>query len=474
MQLSSPRTKCRIAKTLGLLAANLLAAHAAQAAAAAGGVAQDSGAIDQPGSLMTVPADGPGTTVIDSAVLFYQEQGGRVQAIEPTSSITINRSNGDVFSAKYTYDSLTGATPNGAMPWTSAQTFTTPSRGSAHSSGAQQTVTSASGTVVTNPTTGQAISQYMTPANTLPVDKGFRDRRYAGELDYSWAYNSNTRISAGGAISFERDYRSYSGNVGMSRDLNDKNTTLSINANFEYDQSRPFFGTPTPLTPMNGDRKGPNDKKTVVSVVAGLTQVLSRHWLVQLNYSFGSNQGYQADPYRILSVVDVTTGAPLEYLYESRPRSRTRQSVYVGSKLSVGPTVADLSGRFYHDSWGIDSITAEVAEQIPVTHALYIQPGFRYYRQSAANFFRYYLLDGSPLPQFASSDSRLSKFQSRTFDLKMGVKVFEGGEFYVLGEDYKQMGASHLANAAGALSGENLFSGVHARSVMAGLRFSVS
>ena len=456
-----------------MFTANLLAAHAAQAAAAGGGVTQDSGAIDQPGNLMTAPADGPGTTVVDSAVLFYQEQGGRVQAIEPTSSITINRSNGDVFSAKFTYDSLTGATPNGAVPWISAQTFTTPGRGSAHASGTQQTVTSASGTVVTNPATGQAINQYMAPANTLPVDKGFMDRRYAGELGYSWSYDSNTRLSVGGAISFERDYRSYSGNVGVSRDLNDKNTTLSINANFEYDQSRPFFGTPTPLTPMNGDRKGPNDKKTVVSVVAGLTQVLSRHWLVQLNYSFGSNQGYQTDPYKILSVVDATTGAPLDYLYESRPRSRTRQSVYVGSKLSIGPTVTDLSGRYYHDSWGIDSITAEVAEQIPVTHALYIQPGFRYYRQSAANFFRYYLLDGPTLPQFASSDSRLSKFQSRTFDLKLGAKVFEGSEFYVLGEDYKQMGASHLAIAPGALAGENLFSGVHARSVMAGLRFGV-
>jgi hypothetical protein len=203
-----------------------------------------------------------------------------------------------------------------------------------------------------------------------------------------------------------------------------------------------------------------------------VTLVINRRWLVQLNYSFGSNQGYQTDPYRILSVVNPMTGAPVDYLYESRPRSRFRQSVYFGNKISLGPTVADLSARYYHDNWGIDSITAEISEQIPVGHAVYIQPGYRYYRQSAADFFRYYLLSGVPLPRFASSDSRLCEFQAHAIDLKLGIRILDRGELYILGEDYLQIGRSHSPNAPGALAREDLFSGINAISVMTGFKYS--
>ncbi len=73
-----------------------------------------------------------------------------------------------------------------------------------------------------------------------------------------------------------------------------------------------------------------SDTKDVLSVVAGVTQVLRPNWLVQLNYSYGSVKGYQTDPYRLLSVVDPVSGAPQSYLYEARPDSRTRQSVISG------------------------------------------------------------------------------------------------------------------------------------------------
>jgi hypothetical protein len=195
--------------------------------------------------------------------------------------------------------------------------------------------------------------------------------------------------------------------------------------------------------------------------------VINRRWLAQLNYSVGSTNGYQTDPYRIISVVD-STGTPQQYLYEHRPSSRIRQSVYLGNKIAIGPTFADISVRYYHDSWGINSLTVAAAERIPILPGLYIEPEGRFYKQTPANFFHDYLLSGQPLPTFASSDSRLDRFTAVTFGAKAGLKVGHGGEIYIQGERYDQMGTAHPAGVPSGLASETLFSGTSATSVILG------
>lgn len=458
MQLRRRRT--RLTAALGALTANLLAATVAHA--------QDSATnSDQDGAqgLDTGSDVGSGLTRVDSAILFYQESGGRVRAVEPVVGATLNDDGGDVLSLRYTADTLTGATPNGATPWTAPQTFTTP----AHAPSTTTTVTRASGgaLIVTVPGVGTVVRQYTTPANQLPVDPGFRDQRHAIDLNYSTPLTSTLRGSIGGGWSQERDYRSYSFNVGASQDFNHHNTTLSALINFESDQSSPIFGAPAPFTVMNGDVKGGSRSKTVMSVVLGVTQAMSRRWLLQLNYDYGASNGYQTDPYRIISVIDGSSGAPLQYLYESRPDSRIRQSFYLGNKIALLGTFADISARAYHDSWGINSITLEAGDRIPLFSNFYIEPSYRYYRQSKADFFRDYLVGGQPLPSFASSDSRLDAFKATTAGLQLGYN-FGPSDIYLEWEGYSQK-ADRRPDAPGALAGENLFSGVRANSVMIGL-----
>lgn len=470
MQLMGKR-RGGIGPALGLLTANLLVATGAHAqdtaAAAAYAPAQSSG---DAASVNDDTQSDAGLTRFDSAVLFYQEAGGRVRAIEPVISASLNGSNGDVLSVKLTSDTLTGATPNGATPSRLSQTFITP----AHAPGSQAVVTSASGgsTIVTIPGTGTVARQYITQPNQLPVDAGFRDQRYAADLGYVDQWDANTRLSFGGGASVERDYTSYNLSLGVSKDFNQKNTTASAGFNFEFDQSRPYFGTPQALTVMSAEPKGGDQTKTVASLVLGVTQVMSRRWLAQLNYSVGTTDGYQTDPYRIISVVDAVSGGPLQYLYESRPKSRLRQSLYLSNKIAIGPTVTDLSARYYHDSWGVNSVTAAIAERIALTRWLYVEPQARYYSQTAASFFRDYLVSGQALPAIASSDSRLGKFNAVTLGLKFGLKVGHTGELYLQGENYKQMGTSHPTGAIGDLAKQNLFTGVSASSVVVGYTFA--
>ena len=469
MQLNRPRNR-GIGAALFLMTANLLAATSASAQSQndsdGNSVSNDVPAIT---NAYDEPVDELGSLNIDSAVLYYKESNGRVQAIEPMVSVTHTSKNGNVLSGKITYDALTGATPNGATPWSSTQTFVAPikSEGDSEHHGS----TGASGTTVRNPLTGKYERQYTAGPNELPVDRAFRDNRVALDLGYSLGVAEGTKLNVGANGSVEQDYTSFSGRLGISKDLNNKATTLSLGVNFEHDQSKPFHGIPTPLSAMSGAAaaKG-SDSKNVLSVVAGVTQILTPTLLVQLNYSFGKSSGYQTDPYKIVSVLDAVTGAPSRYLYESRPDSRTRHSIYGAAKWALGSFVTDLSARYYHDSWGINSYTVELAEHVPVGRKTYVEPRVRYYHQSAADFFHYYLPSNQTLPAFASADSRLDSFKALTFGATAGFQLTPKIELYANAERYQQSKSGSYGVIPAGLASQKLFAGADALSGMVGVK----
>ncbi len=92
---------------------------------------------------------------INTAVLYYGESDGRVTAFEPAVYASKDLGDGELIDLRLIVDVLTGATPNGAPAATVAQTFTTPSGGSA----------------------------YTIQADETPLDPSFKDTRVAGGVD---------------------------------------------------------------------------------------------------------------------------------------------------------------------------------------------------------------------------------------------------------------------------------------------------
>ena len=414
----------------------------------------------------------------DGALLVYQEAGGRVQATEPTVDMTLHSTDGRELSLGVTADTVTGATPNGAVPSDKTQIFVTPLK----VVGSTATVTSASGgsTVIQlPPTPGQIAAaalgrQYTIAPNTLPVDRGFYDERKAGNFSWSQPLGAISTVGFGGGYSEERDYRAITGNANIAQNFNMNNTTLSLTVNFEDDSSFPYGGVPTPLSVMNAQWKSPTSRgRTQTDLLFGVTEVMTRRWLMQLNYSYAMSNGYQNDPYRVISVVDQTTGEPLQYLYEARPNARTQQSAYWENRVDFDPLVTDVSVRYYSDSWGLRAETAELSERLALTRSLYFQPDVRWYRQTAASFFHYYLVNGDPLPTYASSDFRLGNFTAVTYAGQVGINVTNNIGLYVRGEYYKQSDNGHPVYAIGQLRNQNLFAGIGASSVILGITWTV-
>ncbi|MEJ2680080.1 MAG: DUF3570 domain-containing protein [Gammaproteobacteria bacterium] len=391
-------------------------------------------------------AEEPGPWKIETAGLVYSESDSRVSAFEPVVSAKKEFGEDRVFNAKLVLDSLTGATPTGALSSDNVQTFTRPS--------------------------GQG--SYTIQPDELPIDDTFKDTRVAFSAGWLQPLTSTLKGGVGVNVSAEHDFRSLGLNGNLSKDFNQRNTTLNLGLGFESDTINPEGGVPVAfaeMQPANSTptRQAEDDDKTVVDTLIGITQVVNKRTLMQFNYSVSQADGYLTDPYKILSVIDDATGLLVSStgvnrytnLYENRPDKRTKQSVYWRTKYRFDRDMFDVSYRYLWDDWDIRSHTIDTRYQWRFAPNQYLEPHFRYYQQSEAEFYRPALLNSdvtnNTLPEFASADLRLADFSAITFGAKYAHRMASGSEWHLRLEWYQQSGESSPDGLVGAAKDQDVF-----------------
>jgi hypothetical protein len=383
---------------------------------------------------------------IDTSMLLYSESDGRVRDLSLTARARKEMREEKFLNLTLAIDSLTGASPSGATPAGTVQTFTSPSGN----------------------------SQYTVAPGAQALDTSFLDTRTALTANWDMPLTRLALLSVGASLSDEYDYTHTGVNARLARDFNNRNTTLSFGVALANDTISPVGGSPVALAPVLGlgssvNKRG-DESKDVTDLLLGVTQVLSRHTIVQLNYSLSQSDGYLTDPYKILSVVDPVTGNPVagpagsglnRYLYESRPDTRDKQSVFALLKHDFDGDVLEASYRYMTDDWGVDSHTLELRYRWSFG-ARYLQPHLRFYQQTAADFYRTVLFAGAPLPDHATADHRLGEFDGVTVGLKYGKATASGGEWSARVEYYTQSGNASPGSAVGALTRFDLYPDLNA------------
>jgi hypothetical protein len=397
----------------------------------------------------------------NTALLYYDEADDRVQDISFNFLAVRSFEDDRSLSLGFVFDTLTGPTPTGAIPFDSAQTFTRAS----------------------------GLSTYSTAAEQIPLDDTFLDDRYAISVNWEQPLGRLYTFDAGLTASSEYDYTHVGANVKLSRDFNKRNTTASIGLAFGQDDMDTVGGAPIPLSEMlevgNQTNKRGNESKDVVDLMLGVTQVINRNFLVNLNYSFSESSGYLNDPYKFLSVVDAVTGDPVPMLpapgtgpshqnrFESRPDSRTKHSLYGQAKYYMNGKVLDASYRYMTDDWDIDSHTVDLRFRWPIGDSRYLEPHFRFYTQSHADFYRVSLTGGAPLPSYASADYRLGEFDAITVGLKYGWTLKSGNEMSARLEFYSQDGDAPQSQLIGNQLSRDLYPDLDAIIAQFSFRFGL-
>jgi Protein of unknown function (DUF3570) len=250
-----------------------------------------------------------------------------------------------------------------------------------------------------------------------------REQRYAGDLSVT-RYLPQGSVTVGSSYSEENDYisRGYSAQANISTE--DKNTTFA------------FGGSYTTDTINSSNSLAHNMGKRTVGAMVGVTQVLTKQDIVQLDLGYSKGRGYFNDPYKYNDI---------------RPDRRESKTVMTRWNHHFdGPDgTSHLSYRFYTDSFGIRAHTFGLEYLQSLPNEWTVTPSVRFYSQTAADFY----LPVDPAdprrdsyvggfwpysPGLISLDQRLSSYGALTLGIKVSKRIAKDWLVDLKYENYKQ------------------------------------
>jgi Protein of unknown function (DUF3570) len=274
-----------------------------------------------------------------------------------------------------------------------------------------------SGTLVSDAISGAS------PAYRTEQLTGLTDHRRAGTADITRYFPRGT-LTLGAAISSEADYLSRALALQGTLASEDKNTTWSAGLAHSGDVINP------------STRVVKDEKKNVLDLNVGVTQVMGVADIVQINLGWSRGRGYFTDPYK---------------LFDERPRERDRSTLLLRWNHHFDGSGGTLrsSWRYFHDNWQVRAHTLGFEYVQPLGGGWSVMPLLRLYTQSAAEFYVNEAASTddpfAPNPATAgtyhSSDQRLSGFGAVTLGLKVAKQINADWSADVKFETYKQRGS---------------------------------
>lgn len=368
---------------------------------------------------------------IDSSYLHYAEADDRVSVNKFVVQAGGDVSDTDRVNLTAVLDTMSGATPSGAVKQ-STPSFTGASGGGGSGS---------------------------TESNATALAK-FDDTRAGLSLSWAHSHENNWELIYGGALSIENDYQSFSGSVTVNKETASKDYkyTFGIAGTIDNIFRVGDGNTPAPLTPISAGLFFGEGEKDTTDLIAGVTHVINRRTITQVNLSYSILKGYLTDPYKVFSIVDENSDIAYDSYYEGRPSTRKRLSLtmQLNHQLYPNNNIIHAAYRYYTDDWDIDSHTFDFSYRFKLADTRYLEPKIRLYHQSSAFFYQneyFAAVDNNPnapnipdsFPQYISADYRLDQFDSVTPEIQFGTELSNDDHFRMrLAYMYQKFDASEF------------------------------
>ncbi|WP_338359702.1 DUF3570 domain-containing protein [Yeosuana marina] len=332
---------------------------------------------------------------------------------------------------------------------------------------------------------------YVTAPTPWAASSGASRADIWGNITGSYAHSSdnrNTIVDGDISVSHEFDYNSLGIGGGLTKLFNDKNTTLGLSANVYLDKWNPKYPTElhwylqgnkslnsnyfqgVPIYNQNGvaiDKTGnttpvwnpvnysyiQNKSRNSYSLSFSFAQILNKNAQFSLFFDVVKQQGWLSNPMQRVYFSDVANyyiGDPASIPnYTSRsnknvfqladdmerlPSSRLKLPIGMNFNYYLNETfVLRTYYRYYTDDWGIKSNTANIEIPIKISPKWTLYPSYRYYNQTAADYFAPYEQNLST-STFYTSDYDLSKFNANQYGFGFGyTDIFASWHLWGLG-----------------------------------------
>jgi hypothetical protein len=261
-------------------------------------------------------------------------------------------------------------------------------------------------------------------------------------LSYSHSSDDRNRIwSTNGSFSSEYDYTSFGFGGSYTMLFNEKNTELNFVGNVFIDNWQLLY--PSELRPFQEGGDGLNDNLFTSHEIGGntdynpsfteitatarnsysagfnLSQILSSRMNAMLSTDVIMQDGLLSTPFHRVYFSDVEDSfIDAFHLADDIERlPETRLKLAIGGRLNyfVNEWISIRTYyRYYFDDWGIRSNTASIEVPIKITDKFTLYPSYRFYNQTAADYFAPYNQHLSTA-KYYTSDYDLSKFKASNY-----------------------------------------------------------
>lgn len=286
------------------------------------------------------------------------------------------------------------------------------------------------------------------PANPFDTSSGASRKdvlAYFNPSYQKYSEDRNTIWSVNGYVSNEYDYFSIGFGGSFARLFNEKNTELSISTNAFIDNWNPqypiefrggFSGSVAGYDPIFTTFS--NLGRNSYSASFGFSQILSKKLQGALFFDAVLQNGLLSTPFQRVYFADrddfFVEDFQLADDVERLPDSRLKFPL--GARLNY--YLNDLAiirsyYRYYFDDWGIRSHTLNLEVPLKLSDRFTAYPGFRYYTQTAADYFYAKEVALSTF-DFYTSDFDLSNYNANQYSLGIQYRdVFNEARIWFFG-----------------------------------------
>ena len=334
--------------------------------------------------------------------LQYDENDDRTSVSAP--SIMINKDFGTDYTlnASFVFDAVSGASPTYYVD-TDAQS--------------SASIDTSSG--------GSAFARAI-DANASDVKYGnveYDDTRKAFGLLFTTRFENRDELNIGGNYSTEHDFYSTEGSAEYMHYLGDsKNQSVAFGMSYQYNEILVWCIENEGCTDANS---GASETMTASTLNAQLSfsQTIDSDSYAKVALFAIKEDGYLTNPYmNVVRNYDEATDTA-DVVAENRPDLKMAYGTSVKYANALTSDVAlQLSYRYYHDDWDINSHTLEGDIYYEYGSDWIFKLGLRGYTQSEADFYsanKDYFTD----EEYASSDQRMSAFNTITYKTNIDYKI---------------------------------------------------
>ncbi|MDB5232951.1 MAG: hypothetical protein JWN76_3756 [Chitinophagaceae bacterium] len=234
------------------------------------------------------------------------------------------------------------------------------------------------------------------------------DTRFYPSLNWTMENElKGTTIGAGLSASTEFDYQSFGANISFAKKTNDKNGEFSAKAQGYLDKVSLIYPIELrTIAPGRGENNYATTSRKTFSGSLSWSQIINKQFQLMLEGEVVYQQGYLGLPFHRVYFKD--NSVHVENLPSTRLKIPLglRANYFIGDKFILRAWL-----RNYHDDWGINSNALQLETVFKVTPFLSLTPFYRFYKQSAVDYFAPYLAH-TAAETFYTSNYDLSQFSS--------------------------------------------------------------